>query len=457
MSISTFLGLQTALRGLTAQQQALDVAGHNIANSATPGYSRQSAVLVAAPALHLTAGAVATGAGALLGTGVDIAALTRARDGFLDLQYRAQAMQLGDASTRAALLAQAQTALSEPSDDGLAAGLQSFWNAWGALANTPTSAPARQVLLDGASDLAAGIRTLDGRLAALQQQAAQQSSDLLGPSGVVHSAATELASLNDSIASAAARGESPNDLLDRRDLLLDQLSSLAQVSVTPSTARPGALTVLFGGSATPLVDGDVTGQAAVAAWPPVLGSNPGGELGALGSLADTVAGPLASLRADLSTVAATLVSAVNNAYTAGGTLPGALFSATAGNEAATIAVDPSVTVAGLRAGTGAAGSNDIALAVSALRDAPAGASDLYGAFVARVGSTVANAQHGETVAQSLGDAVDARRQSVSGVSMDEEMTSLIRFQRGYQASARVLTTMDDMLDHLINRTGIVGL
>ena len=111
---------------------------------------------------------------------------------------------------------------------------------------------------------------------------------------------------------------------------------------------------------------------------------------------------------------------------------------------------------GTLAGSGASGSRDIALAVSQLRDSPA-VDGTYRAFVARIGSDVREAMRQESNAQVLTDAVENRRQSISGVSMDEEMSNLVRFQRAYQASSRAMSTMDEMLDVLINRTGRVGL
>ena len=95
MPISSFYGLQTSLRGLLAQQRALDTTGHNIANASTAGYSRQEAVLAASPALVIQQGAVQSGAGAHIGSGVDVQSYRRIRDTFLDLQYRAQATRLG--------------------------------------------------------------------------------------------------------------------------------------------------------------------------------------------------------------------------------------------------------------------------------------------------------------------------------------------------------------------------
>jgi flagellar hook-associated protein 1 len=110
----------------------------------------------------------------------------------------------------------------------------------------------------------------------------------------------------------------------------------------------------------------------------------------------------------------------------------------------------------LDAGSGATGSTDYALAVSQLRDGPT-VDQPYRAFVAQIGSNVREAMRQESNSQVLTDAVENRRQSISGVSLDEEMSNLVRFQRAYQASARAMSTVDEMLDVLINRTGRVGL
>jgi flagellar hook-associated protein 1 FlgK len=462
MSIGSFLGIETARRGLVAQQRALDTTGHNIANVSTPGYSRQGVALAAGRPLSI-AGGGPQGGGMQIGTGVDVVNYQRVRDTFLDLQFRAQAMRLGDASARTRSLDQVELALAEPGDDGIGAQLGRFWSGWSDLANAPEAGAARQSVLDRAGTLAASINALDAHLSGVQAGARTELDVLVADTGDVRAYATELAGLNDSIAAAAARGAQANDLMDRRDTVLDKLSALAQVRVEDVPGRPGALTVFFADvdpAATPLVDGATPADAgAVRAWPLTLPASPGGQLGGLAALADTSSGPVAQYRAELAAVAQTLMTAVNRAYTADGTVAGNFFSAAAGNEAATLAVDPAVTAGNLRAGTGA-GSNTTALRMAQLRGRPApenGADDAYAALVTRIGSEVRAARREEVHAQVLSDAVEDRRQSTSSVSLDEEMTDMIRFQRGYQASARVMSTMDDLLDTLINRTGRVGL
>jgi flagellar hook-associated protein 1 len=444
MPISSFYGLQTSLRGLLAQQRSLDVTGHNVANASTPGYSRQEAVLAASDALVVPSGAVQSGAGAHIGSGVDVQAYKRVRDGFLDLQYRAQATRLGEEAGVAEGLGRAELALAEPSDDGINTQLSDFWDAWADLANAPDDAAARQSLLEQASSLAEAFRVVDAQLELVGRQAGEELATIMAPGGKVEQIATEIAQLNDTIKRFVTAGDPPNDLMDRRDQLLDELSSLAQVSV--EDLGTGSLRVTFGGPGDPpLIDEETV------AFPPAL-SAPSGRLGALRELSAVPGGLIDSYRTELNSVARALADAVNAVHATGGGSD--FFSYTPGGEAASLSV--AVTSPTLRTSvTPEKGANDLALRMTALRG---GTTDqAYGAFVARVGSEVSRANRQEANAQALTDAVDDRRQSVAGVSLDEEMTNLIRFQRAYQASSRAMSTMDEMLDVLINRTGRVGL
>jgi len=442
MGISTFSGLQTTLRGLLAQQRALDVTSHNVANASTAGYSRQEAVLGASPALKIPAGAVQSGAGAQLGTGVDVLSYRRMRDGFLDLQFRAQAMRLGGLAAQVRGLEQVEVALAEPGENGIAAQLGEFWSGWGTLVNAPENQATRQALVERGRGLAASLATLDSQLVAAAEQASAEYTALTGPAGEVGLIAGEIAKLNEAIRSSLSSGAAPNDLYDRRDQLLDQLSGLAQVAVTD--LGDGTLEVAFGDAAVPLVAGTTV------TWPQAL-SEPKGKLGALLALTGP-AGTVAAYRAELDTFAQELADSVNALHTSGG--GPAFFSYVPGAAASTLAVAVGAAEVQTSA-TPAVGANDLAVAIAGLRN---GAADqAYARFVSRVGTDMSEARRGEENAQSLVLAVQERRESVSGVSLDEEMTNLVRFQRGYQASARAMTTLDEALDVLINRTGRVGI
>jgi flagellar hook-associated protein 1 FlgK len=437
MSISSFLGLQTSLRGLMAQQQALDVATHNIANANTVGYTRQEAALGATDPLHVQAGATHNGQGAFLGQGVDVTAYRRIRDSFLDLQVRAQNMALGDATTSAQALDRVQSALGEPSDTGIQALLGKFFTAWGDLANHPESDSSKQAVQTAAQTLGDAFKALGGDIAAAAADAQTEFSQITGATGPIQAAATKLAQLNKAIDAAIDGGQSPNDLLDKRDQILDDLSQYGQVSVTQ--LGNGRVQVMLGNQSVAndsTVDWVVPPAATFAAG--------GGTLGALQTLTTTT---LPGYQSALDAVAKTLHDDVNAAY-------GSAFFG--GTTAATLGTGiPAATTIVAGTGTGAA-SNDVATAISELRNTSS-AGTQYGALVRQVGSDAANASDAQAVAQAAYDGAEDRRQNVSGVSLDEEMANMLRFQRGYQASARAMSSIDEMLDTLINRAGRVGL
>ena len=236
--------------------------------------------------------------------------------------------------------------------------------------------------------------------------------------------------------------------MDQRDLLLDRLSTLGQTSVTDN--GDGSVSVTFGATGTPMVD-----PAGFHYQAPAALASAGGRLGALQQLSNVPGGDIDSFRLELGQVATTLAAAVNAVYDTAG--DGSTFlTATGPYAAGSLKVTAGVTAATVRTGPSSEqGDNKIALGIEALRGkAP---DTAYRAFIARIGSEVREADRNEANAQALSDAVSDRRDSVAGVSLDEEMSNLVRFQRAYQASSRAMSTMDEMLDVLINRTGRVGL
>jgi flagellar hook-associated protein 1 FlgK len=436
MTIPSFTGLQTALRGLTAAQAAIDTTSHNIANANTPGYSRQQAVLTESPTMTLPSLSVGGGNDIQLGTGVDVNQISRIRNQFLDIQYRAQNGNTSNASTQTTILNQVQTGLGEPSANGLSTQLQKFWSAWNNLSNSTSgtsSAAARQSVLDAGTTVAQSLNALDHQMATVQSQTAQQYQTLTAsPNGQVQNYAKQLASLNAEISQQQAAGSSPNDLMDQRDQILDSLSSLANVSVTDQ--GNGMVGVNFGDAASPLVSGTTVN------WPQTLTSAAGGQLGALLGLSDSTNGQIQSYRNTLDTIANQLIGSVNSLQP---TSP--FFS---GNSASTVAVSATANSIQTSSTSNPTG-NDLAVQISQLAGGTADQS--YATFVAKVGNDTAAAQGTQATGTSLLQAINGQRQSVSGVSLDEEMTNLITFQRAYQASARVMNAIDTTLDTLINQ------
>lgn len=437
MSIPTLQGLQTALSGLIANQDAIDVTGHNITNANTPGYSRQTAVLDTNIPLPIQAMSQITGHGAQLGTGVNVETITRIRNTYLDAQFRTQNATLGAASSETEELQQAQSAFDEPSASGLSSQLSAFWSAWGSLANAPSSEGAREGVVSAGGQLANTLHQLSSQIATVSEQAGQQYAAITGPTGAVQDTANQIAQLNHQIKLSEQAGQTPNDLLDRRDQLLDKLSQLASITVTKQP--DGTDTVAFGDAAQPLVEGST------ANWPQALTAAAGGQLGTLLGLSGP-GGKLAAYQTSLDEIASSLATSVNALHTSTPFFSGATAATIA------VAVGPAEVQTSSPA---AAGGNNIAQAIAALRG---GATDRsYAGLVAKVGSDVRTAQDSEATGQAVVGAIGNQRQSVSGVSLDEEMTNLISYQRGYEASARTMTMMDEMLNTLINHTGQAGL
>jgi flagellar hook-associated protein 1 FlgK len=450
--ISSFYGLQTSLRGLIAQQRLLDTTGHNISNVSTDGYSRQKVNVSASDATSVT---TTNGRGSL-GSGVDVDSYVRVRDTFLDLQYRGQNSNLSNWTATSDAMSRVEDALQEPSDNGLSHVLSQFWDSWSTLSNSPSEPAAKQAVVEQAAAVGDALNTAYSQIKLAKDQSLQAYQTLAAPAtatdpgGEVAQVAKQIATLNGSIKRLNAAGDTPNDLLDARDKLLDQLSGFGQISVADK--GDGTIDVKFVDTATSGLTYDVvTGDQSTWAGPPAGDAwSPGGKLGALLSAGQN-GGTLDGYLSTLDGIAGQVVSKVNAAY-------GGQFFDPAGTTASTIAVTSALQASpsSIKAGSGGAGSSDLASAVAALRDNDS-IDGAYASFVAKVGSKSREAQRLQANSQALVDTVNSRRQSVSGVSLDEEMTNLIQFQRGYQASSRAMSTIDEMLDVLINRTGKVGL
>lgn len=457
MGISTFFGLQTSLSGILSHQRALDVTGHNVANVGTTGFSRQEAVMGAKDTYNIPAGQKIDGGGAQLGSGVGITDYRRIRDSFLDVQYRAQNGVLGDAETMAKSLEGVDLALGEPGDTGISAQLGKLWTAWQNAAGDPKNVGARQALVEQAKTVAMAFGQLDQQMAQLQKNAQGELDSIMAPNGDIAQIAASLDQLGRSIRNATAMGQTPNDLLDQRDALIDKLSGYGNTTVVD--LGDGGVKVMFGNTGTPLVDDHAADPAPHVNWPQTL-TDPSGKIGALQDLASAT-GAIGSYRSELATIAQNLATSVNAIHVQG-QYPVNFFNfdPALGAQGLSVAVT-SATVQLGRTGSAdptvpaPAEANDLAREIAALRS---GSIDqAYSGLVTRVGAEINQVNRTQANAQVLTDAVEDRRQSTSGVSLDEEMTNLMRFQRGYQASARTMNTFDDMIDTIINRMGRVGL
>ena len=479
MSSSLFSIARTAL---ITQQRVLETVSQNIANAETPGYSRQEAVLTAMDPVRMPFG--------MVGTGVQISALTRKRDTLLDNTYRTQAGTAGEATLRRDSLTSVENIFGEPTDAGMSDALDKFWNAWSDLASTPSSQANKAVVQQTGAQVGALFNQYDQQLTT---QRNSQVDRLVTTVNTVNQLAGQVADLNGKIASSEVGGEQANDLRDQRDSMLDKLSTMAGTRVVPQAN--GTISVVIGNST--LVDGTTARALSVqqiAPNPPAnppspdipvtirLGDSPnklqefGGELQALSDNLNTT---IPGLRNRLNTMAASLVTTVNTIHSSGytftnntgaGTAAGNFFDpgssgapVTAGSIKLNASVAGNVDLIAVSGDGNAALDNGVAAQLTALRNQTAtvtyqdGGTTETGSFlgffrsmVTTLGSQVSNATDDATVATTLQSQSDTRRQSVSGVNSDEELIQLVRTQQAYVAATKLITTADQMLQTVLN-------
>ena len=447
---STFGGIEQASSAINAARYGLDVVSQNIANASTTGYTRQSAqqASVDAPAGVPSIYTRPAGPG-----GVTVTGTARLTDPVLDARLRTEQARSGLADTTANQLQQIETVFPEPSDTVLSEQLNDFWNAWASVANDPGSTAPRTVLLQKAGAVTSTLNAMSGTLTDL---ATSTSQSLSMDTATATTAAGQLATLNGQIAVGTATGADVNSLLDQRDQLLGQLSTLVG----------GVATINANGSADVTVGGQplVTGTTAV---PVTVGA---GYQVSVGTTAVTLTGGSAAAevvgltstypgyQAQLDGVANALASSVNAAQAAGYDVNGSagtpMFTGTGAAGISVAITDPSLIAASGTPGGNLDGGN--ALAASALGTSPTGADVAYNALVANVGSASSLAQQQQTTQDAVTTSVATLQTSVAGVNSDEEVSNMLTYQHAFEAASRVLTTVDSLLDTLINHTGLVG-
>ncbi len=451
----SMISLYTAFSALQAAQAGTDTASNNVANAGTAGYTRQRVELASRSTYQSPVGPI--------GTGVDVIDISRARDRFADRRVWANSEVAGRFAAMSGLLGTMDEMTMEP-EGGITGALGDLWASFEQLALDPPDTAARLDTIAAMDAVTARIRDLAGSWTAQIDRAGVELRDTVGE---VNTLLRDLGPLNVQILDAATVG-APNDLLDSRDRILDRLTELAGVAISDN--GDGTVRVSLNGLA--LVDGSTVHQIAVDgsyAFTDDSGNplNPGG---ALAGYAEFLTNDAPALMSGLDTFAADLADAINAAHAAGFTPSGAaggpLLTYTPGAAASTIAVavtDPSqIAAAGNPGPPVPAFDGTNADAIAALRDAAvalSGTTTIDGAFrqvVTDVGSRARLAATNAESSQNLLRTAQNIRESRQGVSLDEEMADLIRYQRSYEAAARVMTAVDQLLDTLVNRTGLVG-
>jgi flagellar hook-associated protein 1 FlgK len=456
--------LSSAVSGLFAHRRRLDVISHNVANSNTIGYSRQRVDLVSASGAGV---GIHSGSSQSLG-GVEVAGITRSRDSFLE----SRSLEASGSSAKLVashdVLMSVEALIGEPSDHGIIAGLDAMWGAFDDLANFPDALPQREAAIQSAVTVAGRLNEIDRQLRQLHETTKESlQSDVAR----VNALTAEIATLNEAI-SAVATDLSPNDLLDQRDLAASSLAQL--VGARTRTRADGSMDVYLGN--TTLVQGSRTFTVEVAettdaTLSPLGFQRVGLEVaglvtvtdiaGKLGGKLDGLNGTVPDSINSLNEVAQQLIDNVNDSHQDGEDLNGAtggpFFD---GSDAGTITVsadiqsDARLVAAASPSGGTRDGSN--AANIANLRSKTTGADATAVSFVATLGLTAQAVGQRASAESDAFQRVEEARLTARSVNVEEEMVDLIEAQRSYEAAARVVSTIDQMLDTLVNRLGVVG-
>ena len=450
--------LNTAFSGMNAQRRVLDITAHNVANASTPGYHRQRAELQSmgrAPVIGVFSGKSEM-------YGVDVVGVTRAYDTLLASRAVREDSNRAATDLTSTTMGTIEGIFPEPTDLGLAHAMDVFWSSWSDVANDPGSQAARTQLLENASTLSTQLH----RSAADLQSVADSSVARMGTlAAEVNSLANQIADLNRTINASPSEN---NDLLDQRDVLMADIARL-----TGAVSRPadnGQIDVYIGGRAvvSNTIVQQLDGTTGTLAW--VSDGSPANPpSGEAQSLTATIADVVPRYLTVLNNVASALVTNVNAVHSVGydqsGTT-GRNFFDPANVTAATISL--SVDVAGLPANVAAGApvlpgpvapgalDGEQARRIADLADLSTGADSLYQSMITQLAVETRAAKNRADIQGQVADNASRDADSVGAVSLDEEMANLTAAQRAFEANARVLTTIDDMLGFLIERTGVVG-
>ncbi|HSY17144.1 MAG TPA: flagellar hook-associated protein FlgK [Candidatus Acidoferrales bacterium] len=463
--LGLFGTLDLARRSLQTQMTGVEVTGQNLANVNTAGYSRQRVNISSSPDLLTTAGPEGTGANA---TGIQ-----QIVSDLLNSQIQSQASASGYANAQQTTLQTAQNGLDEflngsgattstsatgasTSDSGLSGQLTALFNAFSSLATSP-SPSSQQAVVGAAKNLATTFNNISNQLTAAGADADKSLSNDVASANKLLS---QVADLNSEIAQAQGGGGNANDLLDQREQDLENLSQLT--SITTSTGTNGSVNVSIGGQT--LVSGynvsDTLQTYAGSNGHLLVQTGTGVNLsltgGSMQGTIDARDGTLATMQGNIDSLASNLITAVNtiqnSGYNSTGGTGNSFFT---GTNSATIGVNAALTnnpaliqVSG-SATTG--GDTSLALQISQLATSTqAGLSgqtfgDYYGATVTGLGSALSDANTQVANQTAVTNMLATQRGSVSGVNTDEEMTNLMTFQRAYEASAQLITTINTMM------------
>ncbi|MBT1075251.1 flagellar hook-associated protein FlgK [Geobacter grbiciae] len=473
MSIQSILDIGKS--SLIAQRLALEVTSENITNVNTPGYSRQTTVLAT--------GITTMERGFPMGTGVKVADIQRAYDAFLQSQLSKENTDNGFGTAVLSSMKRTEQLFNDLTTDGLGKAMQNFFNAWQDLTANPQGQPERQAVLSMGQQLVDQFQRINGYLNDVKNEA---NKSLEGLASDVNDKIGQIASLNDQIKQIEIQGGHANELRDQRDLLVRQLSS--KVGITYVENGDGTLSVSLT-LGQPLVIGDKAAKLSLEPDPgnssyyKIMATSPGGntavdistiaggpgnaqgEMGGALQVRDTLINGFLS---DLDELAYNLANEVNSVHSASYGLTGitgrnffnppAAMAGYSGKGGISLAISKTSDVAAADSNplTGGTGNNKSASSIASIYDKVLATSGgnltlegFFNSLVGKVGVSVQDATRRADQSGGIVKQLDNLRESNSGVSLDEELANLVKYQKAYEGAAKLINVGSDMMDTIL--------
>ncbi|MDD2851619.1 MAG: flagellar hook-associated protein FlgK [Desulfuromonadaceae bacterium] len=459
------MGLSTAMEigrsGLNIFRVAQEVTSENIANVNTPGYSRQRVIFETAPPISAN--------GFPMGTGAQIASVERYYDGLLQQQLVNAQTTEGFDTTKSTVLQQVEPTFNEVTNDGLGAAISNYFGAWQDLTLNPAGMAERQTVISRAQILTDNFHAVSK---ALNDTISIQNQTLDPLISDINATLNNIAQLNGQINTTELVSGNANETRDQRDQLIRDLAK--QIGITYTENSDGTTDINYADGGGALVTGATAGafsldkvtdptkyavQLTPVGGPLAVVTPLTGQLGATLALRDTI---VPGYLTQVDTLAKSIVDEVNVLHVAGFDPAGGsgknFFAPIAAipGAAAAISLDAALTTSTLAAAQGALlpGDNRNAVAIAQLLNVTttmgtATFNSYFDSLVSTVGLDTKSAKSTEAQDVAFTKQLTTLRESNSGVSLDEELTNMIKYQRSYQASAKIITTATEMLDTVI--------
>ena len=495
--MSSFHGLEMAKQALFAQQAALYTTGHNISNANTEGYSRQR-VNFETMSAYPAPGRNRPQIPGQMGTGVEIGSVERVRNQFLDYQFRAENSKSGYWNTKTDALGRMEGLMNEPSDSGLSKTMSQFWQSLQDLSANPTNSGARSVVANRGLAVAETFNHLSNNLHSIRTDLKNQIDVTVQDA---NSLLRQINQINEQVQKVEPHGYLANDLYDERDRLIDQLSEIVNIKVSYDKSSSSSLDIGQGIASIEIVDAkggeldggpvylingklnpdDAVNELEISFDDEAVTSITVGNTdimestGSLKGLIESYDNEYPNMIAELDKMAQAFMVAFNAVHHAGQDLEGNqgqdffeildFDSEDPSGAAGSITInkdildDPDLIAA---SNDGTSGNGDQALALGdVFKDTDIGlgnksVTSFYESIIGKLGVDTQEAIRNSVNTNTLRSQVVEQRMSISAVSLDEEMTNMIQFQHAYNAAARSMTTIDEMLDRIINGMGLVG-